>query len=54
MSYIKALESRKIAVVGGGVTGRAVLDFLTTRGISADLFTINLLEQSVGLNLNMT
>jgi UDP-N-acetylmuramoylalanine--D-glutamate ligase len=38
MSYIKALESKKIAVVGGGVTGGAVLDFLTTRGISADLF----------------
>lgn len=38
MSYISALASKKIAVVGAGVTGSAVLDFLVTRGIEADIF----------------
>jgi UDP-N-acetylmuramoylalanine--D-glutamate ligase len=38
MSYLKELATKRIAVVGAGVTGSAVLDFLITRGISADLF----------------
>lgn len=38
MSYLKALASKKIAVIGAGVTGSAVMDFLATRGIKADLF----------------
>jgi UDP-N-acetylmuramoylalanine--D-glutamate ligase len=38
MSFIAELAAKKIAVVGAGVTGRAVLDFLTGRGISADIF----------------
>lgn len=38
MSYLEDLASKKIAVVGAGVTGNAVKDFLTTRGIGADLF----------------
>jgi len=38
MSYLQALADQKIAVLGAGVTGTAVLDFLVTRGINADLF----------------
>jgi UDP-N-acetylmuramoylalanine--D-glutamate ligase len=38
MSYLQALADQKIAVLGAGVTGTAVLDFLITRGIEADLF----------------
>lgn len=38
MSYLTALASKKIAVVGAGVTGAAVLDFLVMRGINADIF----------------
>ena len=38
MSYLNELATKRIAVVGAGVTGSAVLDFLITRGISADLF----------------
>lgn len=38
MTYLQALVSKKIAVVGAGVTGTAVLDFLTTRGINADIY----------------
>lgn len=38
MSYLAALATKKIAVVGAGVTGSAVLDFLITRGINADIF----------------
>ena len=38
MSYLATLATKKIAVVGAGVTGSAVLDFLVTRGINADIF----------------
>jgi UDP-N-acetylmuramoylalanine--D-glutamate ligase len=38
MSYLQGLANQKIAVLGAGVTGTAVLDFLVTRGINADLF----------------
>ena len=38
MSYLAALATKKIAIVGAGVTGSAVLDFLITRGINADIF----------------
>ena len=38
MSYLQGLAKQKIAVLGAGVTGTAVLDFLVTRGINADLF----------------
>ena len=38
MSYLATLASKKIAIVGAGVTGSAVLDFLVTRGINADIF----------------
>jgi len=38
MSFIQSLAGQKIAVIGAGVTGSAVLDFLITRGIAADLF----------------
>ena len=41
MSFIQSLALQKIAVIGAGVTGSAVLDFLITRGISADLFDEN-------------
>ena len=41
MSYIQSLAAQKIAVIGAGVTGNAVLDFLISRGISADLFDEN-------------
>ena len=38
MSFIQSLAGQKIAVIGAGVTGSAVLDFLITRGVAADLF----------------
>ena len=38
MSYLAALAHKKIAVVGAGVTGAAVLDFLIARGINVDIF----------------
>ena len=38
MSYLQGLANQKIAVLGAGVTGTAVLDFLVTRGINADIF----------------
>ena len=38
MLYLQGLANQKIAVLGAGVTGTAVLDFLVTRGINADLF----------------
>ena len=38
MSYLQGLAKQKIAVLGAGVTGTAVLDFLVTRGINADIF----------------
>ena len=46
MSYLVALASKKIAVVGAGVTGSAVLDFLVTRGIDADIFDEKLVGAS--------
>ena len=46
MSYLAALASKKIAVVGAGVTGSAVLDFLVTRGIDADIFDEKLVGAS--------
>lgn len=41
MSFIQSLAGQKIAVIGAGVTGTAVLDFLITRGVAADLFDEN-------------
>jgi len=41
MSFIQSLAGQKIAVIGAGVTGTAVLDFLITRGVVADLFDEN-------------
>ena len=38
MTYLQALATKKIAIIGAGVTGTAVFDFLTTRGINADIF----------------
>jgi UDP-N-acetylmuramoylalanine--D-glutamate ligase len=38
MSFLASLNNQRIAVVGAGVTGSAVLDFLVTRGVNADLF----------------
>lgn len=38
MSYLASLAKKTIAVVGAGITGTAVMDFLNSRGISADLF----------------
>ena len=38
MNFLEELATQKIAVVGAGVTGSAVLDFLVTRGMSPDLF----------------
>jgi UDP-N-acetylmuramoylalanine-D-glutamate ligase len=38
MTFMQALVSQKIAVLGAGITGTAVLDFLVTRGVNADLF----------------
>ena len=37
MSFIAALATKKIAVVGAGVTGSAVVEFLKSRGVSADV-----------------
>ena len=38
MSFLDSLSSKKNAVVGAGVTGNAVQNFLTNRGITSDLF----------------
>lgn len=38
MSYLRDLQSKKIAIIGAGVTGTAVLGFLTDRGITADIY----------------
>ncbi len=38
MSYLQSLAAKKIAVVGAGVTGIAVLNFLSKQGVSADIF----------------
>jgi UDP-N-acetylmuramoylalanine--D-glutamate ligase len=38
VTYLQALASKKIAIIGAGVTGTAVFDFLTKRGINADIF----------------
>ncbi len=38
MSYLQSLASKKIAIVGAGVTGVAVLEFLNARGFTADIF----------------
>ncbi len=38
MSFIHDLSAKKIAIIGAGVTGSALLDFFITRGIIADLF----------------
>ena len=38
MNFLEELANLKIAVVGAGVTGSAVLDFLVTRGVSPDLY----------------
>jgi len=44
MSFLQSLTAKKIAVVGVGVTGTAILNFLSKRGISADIFD----EKSLG------
>jgi UDP-N-acetylmuramoylalanine--D-glutamate ligase len=44
MSFLQSLAAKKIAVVGAGVTGTAILNFLSNRGISADIFD----EKSLG------
>ena len=44
MSFLQSLAAKKIAVVGAGVTGTAILNFLSKRGISADIFD----EKSLG------
>ena len=38
MTYLQTLATKRIAIIGAGVTGTAVLDFLGARGISADIF----------------
>ena len=38
MTFLEELATQKVAVIGAGVTGSAVLDFLIMRGISADLY----------------
>ena len=38
MTYLQALATKKIAIIGAGVTGTAVFDFLATRRINADIF----------------
>ena len=38
MSYLQALVRKKIAIIGAGVTGTAVFDFLLARGITVDIF----------------
>ena len=38
MSYLQSLDSQKIAVVGAGVTGKAILQFLDNRNIKADVY----------------
>ncbi|HEY4898624.1 MAG TPA: hypothetical protein VIH79_02770, partial [Candidatus Nanopelagicaceae bacterium] len=38
MSFLQSLAAKKITVVGAGVTGTAVLNFLAKRGFSADFF----------------
>jgi len=38
MSFLQELSTARVAVVGGGVTGSAVMEFLAKRGVSADLF----------------
>ncbi|MEJ0014726.1 MAG: Mur ligase family protein [Actinomycetota bacterium] len=38
MSYLQALADKRIAVVGAGVTGTAVINFLDDHEVSADLF----------------
>lgn len=38
MSFLASLLTKKLAIVGAGVTGSAVRDFLSARGIFADLF----------------
>lgn len=44
MSFLQSLAAKKIAVVGAGVTGTAILNFLSTRGVNADIFD----EKSLG------
>jgi UDP-N-acetylmuramoylalanine--D-glutamate ligase len=41
MSFLQSLKAQRIAVVGAGVTGAALLDFLITWGINADIFDDN-------------
>ena len=38
MRYLETLVTKKIAIIGAGVTGTAVLNFLIERGIEADIF----------------
>src|ERR1035437_332693 len=38
MSFLQSLAAKKIAVVGAGVTGTAISNFLSKRGFSADIF----------------
>ena len=38
MSFLQELSTKKVAIIGAGVTGSALLDFFITRGINVDLF----------------
>ena len=38
MRFLETLVTKKIAIIGAGVTGTAVLNFLIERGIEADIF----------------
>jgi len=38
MSFLKTLRNRNVAVVGAGVTGNAMVDFLTSQGAIVQLF----------------
>ena len=37
MSYLRSLQSKKIAVVGAGITGEAVHNFLASHLLESDL-----------------
>ncbi len=41
MSFLHELSAKKVAIIGAGVTGSALLDFFATRGINVDLFDEN-------------
>ena len=38
MSFMHELSAKKVAIIGAGVTGSALLDFFITRGINADMY----------------